>query len=136
MRKFLVLIVAAISLLLIGLSYAPHAVTLAQSPAAQADAPEDMCDAQGNCETEIGMITIEPSGVVNTVLNYSLVLGGSLALLLIIYGGFKLVTSAGNAREISNGKEIIQYAIIGLLLIVFSVTLVRVVQGGILQWSF
>lgn len=95
--------------------------------------PADRCDAKGNCQTEIGAVPIDPSGFVNAILNAVIPVGGALALILIIYGGFKMVTSSGYAEEVRKGKEIITYAIVGLILILFAVLIVRVIGGGVLQ---
>lgn len=42
---------------------------------------------------------------------------GSLALVMIIYGGFVWMTAAGNAEKVSQGKNILIWAIIGLVVI-------------------
>ncbi|MCU0679693.1 MAG: pilin [Planctomycetes bacterium] len=44
---------------------------------------------------------------------------GSLTLLMFVYGGFQMMTSAGQSEKIASGKKIILNAIIGLI-IVFS----------------
>jgi len=42
---------------------------------------------------------------------------GSLALVMIIYGGFVWMTAAGNTEKITQGKNILVWAIIGLVVI-------------------
>lgn len=91
------------------------------------------CDAStSSCQTDLGPVPLEPAGLVNVVLRYSLAFGGAIALILVIWGGFRIATSNGNPSEVQKGKEIITYAIVGLLLILFSVIIVSVVGGGII----
>jgi hypothetical protein len=48
-----------------------------------------------------------------------LILGvtGSFALLFFVYGGFMVLTSAGNESRVSKGKEILRNAVIGIFII-------------------
>lgn len=56
---------------------------------------------------------------------------GSIALLMFIYGGFLWMTSSGNEQKITQGKNVITWATIGLAIIFLSYTLVNFVIGGI-----
>jgi hypothetical protein len=46
-------------------------------------------------------------------------IGASIAIIMILLGGFYLLTSGGNPKQIMRGKQIIFYALIGLALITF-----------------
>lgn len=95
--------------------------------------PDQFCDeTRGTCQTDIGEIGIDPGSMVNVILNYAVGIGGGLALVLIIWGGFRIITSNGNPEEVKKGKETITYAIVGLILILFAVVIMNVVGGGIL----
>lgn len=48
------------------------------------------------------------------MINYLALTIGSFAFLTIVIGGIMLVTSGGQEQQISKGKDIIKYAIIGL----------------------
>ena len=50
--------------------------------------------------------------------HFFLILIGSVAVLAIIYGGFKIITSAGNDQGAEEAKQIITAAAIGLVLAV------------------
>jgi uncharacterized membrane protein len=56
---------------------------------------------------------------------------GIIALILIIYGGFLMLTSAGNEERISEGKKIIQWVVIGILIILLSVGIVQFIGMSI-----
>lgn len=45
-------------------------------------------------------------------------IAGSLALLFIIYAGFQMIVSRGNAQQYESAKKTLTNAIIGLLLVV------------------
>jgi len=57
---------------------------------------------------------------------------GGIAFLMILYGGFTIMMSAGNPEKLNSGKEIITSAISGLLLIVFSAVILRIIGIDIL----
>ncbi|QQS60120.1 hypothetical protein IPN41_03265 [Candidatus Falkowbacteria bacterium] len=63
----------------------------------------------------------------------SAVLGviGSLALLMVIYGGFTWMLAAGSSEKIKKGRDIIVWAILGLVVIFTSYALVRFVITSI-----
>lgn len=58
---------------------------------------------------------------------------GGVAILFIIYGGFILLTSAGDPTRVRIGKEHITYAIVGLLLAVFALVILQVIGVDILK---
>ena len=52
------------------------------------------------------------------IYNYSLMVGASLAVLMLIFAGYKYLTSQGNQTPIADAKEIITGTIIGFTLLV------------------
>jgi len=84
--------------------------------------------------TSIGCIPIDPQDlVVNYVLKYAIGIAGGVAFLLIIWGAIQLLTSAGDPEKIGKGKETIVAAISGLLFIIFSIYLLRLIGYDILR---
>jgi len=86
------------------------------------------------CET---ISTTTPTDIplstpINNILKYSMGIGGIIAFLLIVFGGFQIILSAGNPEKIKAGKEMITSAITGLLLIIFSVFILRLIGVNIL----
>lgn len=82
--------------------------------------------------TALGCIVVEGAGFVTTLLSFGIGIAGGIAMLLIIFGGFQILTSAGNPERLNEGKELISSAITGLLMIVFSVFLLRIIGVDIL----
>jgi len=52
------------------------------------------------------------------IYKYSLVIGASLSVLMIIWAGYKYMTSQGNQTQISDAKDIIIGTLIGFALLV------------------
>lgn len=71
--------------------------------------------------------------LVNTVLKYFLGFLGLLCTVMIIYGGILYVTSAGEEEKTKKGRNIILYAIIGIIIIVASYAIVNTVLKGVTQ---
>jgi hypothetical protein len=73
-----------------------------------------------------------PSGleqvIVNTVNNavsWGLGIVAILAVVFIIYGGFRMVAAAGNEEQVKAGRETIIYAVIGLVVVILSWVIVN-----------
>lgn len=62
--------------------------------------------------------------LINTVINVFAYAAGILAFIYLIYGGFKYVTSAGNAEKAASGRQTIIYALIGIIIVVVAQRLV------------
>ncbi|NTW22459.1 hypothetical protein HGA34_02845 [Candidatus Falkowbacteria bacterium] len=61
-----------------------------------------------------------PQQFIGKIINTALGVVGSLALLMFIYGGFTWLTSAGSADKVTKGKNILVWAVIGLVVIFMS----------------
>ena len=66
--------------------------------------------------------------VIKNVIQWALIFAGVVALFLIIFAGFKFVTSKGDPQEVDNAKKTLTYAIIGLLLILFSFAILNLIS--------
>ncbi|MEA3354946.1 MAG: pilin [Patescibacteria group bacterium] len=84
-------------------------------------------------QTAIGCIPTGIGAFTDTILTRGISIGAGLAFLLILYGAFVLITSAGNPENTKKGGEIITSALVGLLFIIFSVFLLRLIGVDILK---
>lgn len=66
-------------------------------------------------------------GIILIVANVIAWLGGAIAVVMIIYASFTYVTSSGEQSKIKRAKDIILYAVVGLVVIVISRTLIAFV---------
>ncbi len=60
-------------------------------------------------------------------------IGGGVALIIILAGGFQLTISQGDPKKTSEAKELITSALIGLVFIIFSVAILQLIGVQILQ---
>ena len=81
--------------------------------------------------SEIGLGSLVEK--VNKFLPIAMGLGGVIAFILIVIGGFQIILSAGNPDKVKAGQEMITSAIAGLLLIIFSIFILRLIGYDILQ---
>ena len=63
-------------------------------------------------------------------INYFLGFLGLVAVAMIIYAGILMVTAQGEEEQLNKGKKIITWAAIGLVIIMLSFAIVRVVIGA------
>ena len=58
--------------------------------------------------------------LINEIMKWLLIFSLTLAPLMILLGGFYMLTSAGEPRRAMQGKTIITWAVIGLAVILFA----------------
>lgn len=83
-------------------------------------------------QTGLGDIIPDPTSLTNWVVKSSIGIAGGIAFLLMIYGSFLFLTSAGDPNKLQEATDIIMSAIAGLLLIIFSVFLLELIGIKIL----
>lgn len=113
MKKIKYLLCLAIAT--IGLSVAPIAASHA---AVNIDTAKNVTQ-KGACEQQNNAAGCGNGGALGnifaTVANIILFLVGAVAVIMLIIGGFRYVTSNGDANAISGAKNTILYAIIGIV---------------------
>jgi len=92
-----------------------------------------VCD---GIETGLGCISTDPTGLVEDVLRIAIGVASGIAMLLLITGAFKVLTSSGDPKSVLEGKETITSAIAGLLLILLSVAILNIIGFNILGIPF
>jgi hypothetical protein len=88
------------------------------------DAQNDDCTV--NQEESKGQIT----GYIETAINIFSIIVGIIAVVMIIIGGVKYITSGGDAGNVTGAKNTILYAIIGLVIVALSQVIVQFVLGS------
>lgn len=71
------------------------------------------------------------------VSNIILGIVGSLTLLMFVYGGVMMLISSGNSEQVTKAKGILMAAIIGLIIVFASYTIIQFVMSalGINDWT-
>jgi hypothetical protein len=80
----------------------------------------------GDCKQDAGP---QIDNIVKNALNIFSIIIGIVAVLMILIGGLKYITSAGDSNSINSAKNTILYAIIGLVIAAFAQLLVQFVLG-------
>ena len=69
--------------------------------------------------------------IFTTVVNVLLFVIGAISVIMLIYGGIRYTTSAGNAASVTAAKNTIMYAIIGLIIAFLAFAIVNWVLGSL-----
>jgi hypothetical protein len=89
-------------------------------------------DASGNGNGNLGCDTGTTdnstiASLAKKVINIISLIVGAAAVLFIIYGGFRYITSGGDSGNVSNAKNTIIYALVGLIIVALAQFLVHYV---------
>lgn len=85
-------------------------------------------------QTALGCIpTKDTTQFVAWILRFAIGIGGGIGFLLIIFGAIKVLTSAGNPESLKAGQELITSALIGLIFIIFSLFLLKLIGVDLLK---
>lgn len=73
---------------------------------------------------DLNVKTVTANAVLNGALNLVYVAAGAVAVIAIIFAGYRYVTSMGDSAAVAKAKNTILYAVIGLvvILLAFAVT--------------
>lgn len=74
-----------------------------------------------------------PAGWVANFYNFALLISGVLAFGAVVYGGILYLTAAGNPSRQGEGREWIESALIGVLLLAGAYLILRVVNPAIVN---
>lgn len=91
-------------------------------------------DTTGGCTAATGnQGTTRIQSIVETVINIFSVIVGVVAVIMIIWGGFKYITSGGDSGNITSAKNTIIYAIIGLVIVALAQFFVQFVLEQVIE---
>ena len=74
---------------------------------------------------------IGPDGVFTQVTNTVLYVVGIVSVVMLIYGGLRYVISGGDSKKVTDAKNTILYAIIGLIISILAFAIVNFVINAI-----
>jgi len=92
------------------------------------------CIQGGALWTQLGCVPLTVTSLINDyLLKIGVGLGGVLALLCIVYAAIQIQLSQGSAEKIKKAQELLTSCIMGLMLIIFSVFILRLIGVDILR---
>ncbi|MFA6198215.1 MAG: hypothetical protein WC734_03640 [Patescibacteria group bacterium] len=68
--------------------------------------------------------------VIILVIKYLVGVLGIIALVMVVYGGFQYIYSAGNSERLQKARDTIIYAIIGMVIVILSLSILRFVTSA------
>lgn len=89
-------------------------------------------DGTGDCSTTAGG-TDKVNNIIESIVNIFSVLVGVIAVIMIIWGGLRYITSGGDSGKITNAKNTIIYALIGLVVVALAQFIVKFVLNKVTQ---
>lgn len=84
-------------------------------------------------DTAFGVWDTTPQGFVKSLFGILLSISGTIAVLIIIFAGYKMIMSQGDPEKIQAAREQLTAAIIGLLFLIFSLVILQVIGVDILH---
>ncbi len=69
--------------------------------------------------------------LIGRIIRYALYLVGAIAVLFVLYGGFLYLTAGGAEDQAKKGRQTIEYALIGIAIVILSYVIVNVVVNFI-----
>jgi hypothetical protein len=79
----------------------------------------------GQCDVATTDATTKINNIIHTIVNLLSAIVGVVAVIMIIVGGFRYITSGGNDTSVTSAKNTILYAIIGLVVVALAQLIVR-----------
>lgn len=88
---------------------------------------------EGDCTTSTGAAADNVNSIINTVITLFSAIVGVAAVIMIIWGGLRYITSGGDSSKVSAAKNTIIYALIGLVVVALSQFIVKFVLSKVMQ---
>ncbi len=76
---------------------------------------------------------VNTQGFTGQLLGFLAGIAGAIALVIMLAATIQIMTGGDNAEQVKKGKELFTGAVTGLLFIIFSVTLLKIIAGDIIQ---
>lgn len=74
---------------------------------------------------------VGPSGLLTEITEKVLLVIGVVSVFMLIYGGLRYILSGGDAKKVTDAKNTILYAIIGLVIAILAFAIVRFVLNAL-----
>lgn len=74
---------------------------------------------------------VGPTGLLTEITEKVLLVVGVVSVFMLIYGGLRYVLSGGDAKKVTEAKNTILYAIIGLIIAILAFAIVRFVLNAL-----
>lgn len=120
MKKFKLLILSLVVMLTANIG-----ASLMSVQYVDAQAKDAVCDSIGGCTPAPGEASI--TDTIRSFLNILSLLAGVATVVMMMIAGFKFITSQGDSGAISSARNTALYALVGMVIVLFSQLIVRFV---------
>ena len=118
MLKKILMIIPAVSLF--------GASAVAPVSYAACSTPQE-CASQGVDSAQTGGKNTDGGDIIQSIVNLLLYITGAVAVIMIVIGGIKYVTSGGDSSQTKSAKDTILYAVVGLIVAIVAYAVVNFV---------
>ena len=84
-------------------------------------------DISDSCSTDVGGGSEKLQSVITTIINIFSIIVGIVAVIMIIFSGWKYMTSNGEPGNITSARNALTYAIVGLVIVALAQFIVKFV---------
>ena len=87
----------------------------------------DTCSSSGGLVNPLNTCSL--LDIVQTITNLLFTIAAPLATIMVLYGGFQMMTAGGEPEKFSNGRKTILYTAIGFLVVLLSNQIVPIIEA-------
>ena len=87
----------------------------------------------GDCATDTGCV--DPNDMITNLITWAIGMAGVVAVIFVVYGGVSYITSSGDPVKHKQAKNVILYAIIGLVIVALAEIITAFVSNMIRESS-
>ena len=106
--------------------------TTRPDPSAQTGFFPKSCAPQ-SLSTALGCIPYTRDAFTSALLGFIVSLAGAAALVIMLIATIIIMTAGGNPEQLKKGRELFTSAVVGLLFLIFSVSILRIIAGDIIN---
>lgn len=128
MKRFIILLamMGGLFAILPAPAYAANIIDTACNEAKGGNTSDPNVSGSATCSPQSSS-TSDPMSVAKTVVNTLLLILGMVAVIMIIVGGFRYVTSSGDKSALVSAKNTILYSVVGLVIALLAYAIVNFV---------
>lgn len=129
--KFVTKVILALAIAAVGSLpiYGVQTASAQVSPESKKAACEGLGSVGADCSETTASNSV--NSLIEDIINIFSFVVGVAAVIMLIIGGFKYITSNGDSNGISSAKSTILYAVIGLVVVAFAQIIVRFVLNRV-----
>jgi len=88
---------------------------------------------EGSLSTALGCLPYTRDAFVASLLSFIVGIAGAIALVVMLTATIQIMTAAGDSKKLSNAKQLFISALLGLLFLIFSVSILKIIAGDIIK---